>query len=174
MCLRNVSFSLSELGFEVKEIDEENNTGINWDEIVSYQIQPFKALSGKGFVIKIHCKSDRNFKFEIIDSWNFYDEVSEDSVVVLICQHIRSYNEQQTDEENKIILLPGFFASKPGNYLFWLPILLVIFDLGYRLTHPMVIKKDILFFFLVAMFALSLFGQRKKSKQVYERFLKLQ
>lgn len=174
MCTRNVYFLLSEVGFEVQEIDEENNTIINWDEIASYNIRPFKALSGKGFVVKIHCKSGSNFKFEIIDSWNLYDEINEDSIVVLICQHISNYNQQQTNEGNKIILLPGLFASKPGIYLLCLPILLVIFDLVYRLTHPMVLKKDMLFFFSVAMLALSLFGVRKKEKQIFERLLKLQ
>ncbi|MEX8547412.1 MAG: hypothetical protein V5804_07405 [Mucilaginibacter sp.] len=174
MCTRNATFVVNKLGFEVQEIDEENNTTINWDEIASYQVRPFKALSGKGFVVKIHCKSDRNFKFEIIDSWNLYDAVDEESIVVLISQHISKYNGQQTNEENKIVLLPGFFASKSGIYLFWLPILLVVFDLAYRLTHPMVLKKDVLFFFSVAMLALGLFGQRKKSKQVFERLSEVQ
>ncbi len=174
LCTRNASILLNKLGLEVQESDRENNTIIHWDEVESYKIRPFKALSGKGFVVKIHCKSGSNFRFEIIDSWNLYDKVNEDSVVVLICQHISNYNQQQTNEENKIILLPGFFASKPGIYLLCLPILLVIFDLVYRLAHPMVLKKDMLLFFSVAMLALSLFGVRKKEKQIFERLLKLQ
>ncbi|WP_419801261.1 hypothetical protein [Mucilaginibacter sp.] len=174
MCTRNASFVVNKLGFEVHETDEEDNTIINWDEIASYRIRPFKALSGKGFVVKIHCKSGSNFKFEIIDSWNLYDAVNEESVIVLICQHISKYNGQQTNDKNKIILLPGFFASKIGVYLFWLPILLVIFDLIYRLTHPMVLKKDVLFFFFVVMLTLNLFGQRKKSKQTFEKLSELQ
>lgn len=174
MCTKNVSFLLNEFGFEVQEIHEENNTIINWDEIASYQIRSFKALSGKGFVVKIHCRSGRNFKLEIIDSWNIYDEVNDDSVVVSICQYISNYNKQQTNEENKIVLLPGFFASEQGIYLLCLPILFVIFDLIYRLTHPMVSEIDIPFFFSVAVLALGLFGQRKKSKQIFERLLELQ
>ncbi len=173
-CTRNASFLLNEFGFEVHETDEENNTIISWDEIASYQVRPFKALSGKGFVVKMHCKSSRNFKFEIIDSWNFYDTVNDDSVVVLICKYINNYNAQQTNEDDKIILLPGFFASEQGIYLLGLPILLVIFDLIYRLTHPLIREKDIPFFFSVALLALGLFGQRKKSKQIFERLLELQ
>jgi len=174
-CLREVLLFYNQIGFSVSEPNQDIKKAIKWDEIESHRIQSFKNLSGIGFVWKIKLKNCENFKFALIDNelLNF-TKGGNDTLIQTICGFVRNYNKNQKEHNNQINLLPGFFATKPGSYFLWLPVFLALFDILYRLSHPLTSQQNTYFLLLVIVITFGFWAQRRKDQKIYTRILELQ
>jgi len=168
-CLQKALLSFNEADCRIE--GGQGNTVIRWDEVSTYTARPWKSLVGNGFIFRVQTKDGHHVKLAVLEKElvSRAGNIKEDSLLFQLCWHITDFNRTQTSEENRISLRPGFLASPSGAVLLWIPAVLLLIDLLYRLTHPGKGGRDIGFLFMILILTLVLWGQRRTDKLFYEK-----
>lgn len=176
-CMAKMKVVYQPSGLELQESDKDKTTVVNWDEIKSYRVSAFGKLSGSGFLLKLNYRNGDSLKRAIIDKdssdGSSVDNQKNPTLLFKICHLVHSYNTRQTNKENEITLSPGILSSGAGVYLLWMPAILVVIDLVYRLKHPGKLAENFLFFFFTAFLSLGLLARRKQDGAFFKKVLKL-
>lgn len=172
-CLTPAVLTFDESGFGLQETQHESSLVVHWQDIISFRMQPFKIMIGKGVRMKIYYNDGGSLTMYLFGIDLLSETVDGQLFIHTFFHSVNRYN-LQVEPDKQIMLLPGFFATESGKYLMIIPALLVVFDLYYRISHPLESKKGIMFFLFAVVLAAGFWGQVQKERKSFEKLSNLQ
>ncbi|OKS88176.1 hypothetical protein RG47T_3640 [Mucilaginibacter polytrichastri] len=169
-CMEKALLFFDDQGFKLEELENDQTISLNWNELESFRIQPFKNISGKGFILKLKFRDGRKYSLPVIGVNLWEESTIDDNAGLLFTffKQVKAYNEQPIFKDKEILFLPNFFATNLGQYLLVLPVILLIIDLEYRSLHHIPLKRNYPFLFMTVVLAVGFWDQRKKDRQIYQ------
>jgi hypothetical protein len=151
---------------------------LEWNEIKNYYSSDLTpALLAKYYVLEIYRKRGGRILLHIITDQLLKSngEIDENSVLAIFSSFIKGYNQQLEEPWNSIEFKTTLYSSKFGKLLIALPILIIIIDICYRLSHPDIGFKTSIFSFILAVtLAFKFWGINKAGSRLEQAVLKLQ
>ncbi len=172
-CLKQALLSYDGSGFKLQKNEDGCSLAVNWKDVAFFRMQYFRIMIGKGIRLKLYYSEGKSLTLYFFGIDLLSEIVDEQQFIHTFFRSVNKYNLKAT-EDAKVMLLPGFFATESGKYLMGIPVLLVVFDLYYRVSHPLESNKEIFFFFFAVAMATSFWGQVLKERKSFEKLSNIQ
>lgn len=136
-----------------------------WDNIQSYKFQ-FPRENFTSLVV--YSKSGKRKQFLFLDNKTGKEEIEQNSIFGIFRKYVKNYN--KCEHNNKIMLMPGFFATRLGAIVLWIITLMAVVAMIDHIFKP---AKSIGFLIVGICALFPLWVKRNQDKKFYERMSKL-